>query len=713
MKTEQEIFTTLESLCSKSGFLEVISYLCWRDTFIHQQGENIDLNDILNSFSHSKLSRTELSTLIGLMCKYAIHEKVLTEQELISNIQQVDTLMSDLHHILSFTDLSYDAIMNDPDLFKSGPFLREAIFYAGDGAYKHQYRDLAKIRYSNDNIWIKNNKGFSIDDVICLFNSIDQLQIDKANNIDLKIDGFSKIFQFTLSEISTKSNLDSKVVESIIDSFSALPEVGMESFQAIDDFNYRNAYPIIKLNDDFFISLQSYSLWESLYENPFFWFNADLSYKSIASKNRGQFTEDFSEHCLNSVFESKNIYKNINIHNGKDIVGEIDVLVIFGKYALVIQAKSKKLTIEARKGNNLKIKDDFKKAVHNAYDQALECCNFLQDPSMIFKQGNNILKLNSTQLENIFPICITSEYYPALAMQAREFLNIQTSNIIKHPFIMDVFLLDLITEMLDSPLLFLDFLEKRCDFGHNLISNHELTILSTYIKYNLYFENSPNLVMLEDSLSGELELAMLARRENLDVIRIPNGLLTLKDKYKYLGGLLNEVKYSDDFKKQKLGFLLLSLSEETLEQLNDAFKQMIDAFFCGKTHSDLSIGISHGKIGLTIHCNDVDFFSATQSLIEHCKMRKYSTKSESWIGLCYSPSEQKIRFLDYQFSKWVKNDEIEKKVKPAKKTNLTPNTFKPKIITNQNKRISRNDECPCGSGRKYKNAALYKLQFNT
>ena len=51
-------------------------------------------------------------------------------------------------------------------------------------------------------------------------------------------------------------------------------------------------------------------------------------------------------------------------------------MVIWGKYALVFQAKSKKLTIEARKGNSQKLEDDFKRAVHKAYDQALDCCDF-------------------------------------------------------------------------------------------------------------------------------------------------------------------------------------------------------------------------------------------------------------------------------------------------------------------------------------------------
>jgi hypothetical protein len=48
------------------------------------------------------------------------------------------------------------------------------------------------------------------------------------------------------------------------------------------------------------------------------------------------------------------------------------VLVLFGNRAIVLQAKAKKLTLEARKGNDNQLKDDFKKSVQESYDQARE-----------------------------------------------------------------------------------------------------------------------------------------------------------------------------------------------------------------------------------------------------------------------------------------------------------------------------------------------------
>ena len=60
---------------------------------------------------------------------------------------------------------------------------------------------------------------------------------------------------------------------------------------------------------------------------------------------------------------------------------EADALVLFGNQAIVVQAKSKRLTLNARKGNDLALRDDFKKAVAKAYDQALLCADALQRPT--------------------------------------------------------------------------------------------------------------------------------------------------------------------------------------------------------------------------------------------------------------------------------------------------------------------------------------------
>jgi hypothetical protein len=75
----------------------------------------------------------------------------------------------------------------------------------------------------------------------------------------------------------------------------------------------------------------------------------DKAYRPTAAKHRGAFTEQFAARRLSGVFGHEHVHTNVNLHRGKDIVGEADVLVIYGDWLIIVQGKAKKLTIAARK----------------------------------------------------------------------------------------------------------------------------------------------------------------------------------------------------------------------------------------------------------------------------------------------------------------------------------------------------------------------------
>ncbi|AYL67244.1 prepilin peptidase [Citrobacter werkmanii] len=730
MRTEQEIFDELEGISAQEGFWEVVAFFCWKDTFIHFSGEMLDGEAFAQAFDRTRLSRTELSTLIGLACKSGFNNKQLGLEELKERAEHIWQLLDELHRSfyppLDIASLSekFDAKNGDasPDFGKfmreltpngdKNHFMREAIFYGGDGVFKHQYRDLSKRRYSLDEDWVKANKGFKISQAVEVISAIEQIQLEKANQSVSSAKSWPlpyhlPMFIFAISEVVTRSGLGEEVVEAVIAALSANPKEGMNCFKSVDDFNHKNAFPIIKIDEGTFVSFQAYSLWEALYESPFFWFNEDKTYKSIASKHRGAFTEDFTAERLALVFGEENVLTNIDIFDGKGKAGEIDVLVTFGVFAIVVQAKSKKLTIEARKGNSKQLEDDFKKAVQDAYDQAYLCSQLLQKKGYIFKDESGREINIQPNFKTIFPICIVSDHFPALAAQARHFLKYQTTNVIKHPYVMDVFLIDMITEMLPSSLWVIDYLIKRSDYGDSLLSNHELVILSTYIKQNLYFEEEPTLVMLEDDISTDLELAMLARRDGHDCEKTPEGFLTFHKK-SHVGSIINDIEFSADYCLQRLGLLLLSMDSDSINLINEAISKMIMQFKIDRRHHDISLPLLKEKTGLTVHCNEDDNETAYKRLVIHCEKRKYACKAESWVGCCFSPTKSIFRFATYHEGKWSQSDEMDrlvahlKPISPEHKIENIRNLSFGKKPQMKCEKIGRNDPCPCGSGKKYK-----------
>jgi hypothetical protein len=117
---------------------------------------------------------------------------------------------------------------------------------------------------------------------------------------------------------------------------------------------------------------------------------------------------------------------------------------------------------------------------------------------LIDNNGNKI-KL-STPPKQVFPICIVADHYPALAFQARQFLKFETTDEIRPPLITDVFALDAMTEMLETPLRLLSYLDLRSTFGPKILFTHELTLLSAHLKYNLWINENYDFVLFEEIL---------------------------------------------------------------------------------------------------------------------------------------------------------------------------------------------------------------------
>lgn len=111
----------------------------------------------------------------------------------------------------------------------------------------------------------------------------------------------------------------------------------------------------------------------------------------------------------------------------------------------------------------------------------------------------------------------------------------------------------------------------------------------------------------------------------------------------------------------------------------------------GKNH-DFTAGFDDASAGLTVHTNKFSYDDAFSKLIEHCKYRKYRQQANNWFGLCFNPLTKQFRFGVMSNKEWVYSKEIGREVVE-------------RVIQTQNK-IGRNQQCPCGSGKKYKKCCL-------
>ena len=632
-------------------------------------------------------------------------------------IDQSETLLHEMHMSLQKPWLAaFEVAAKNPkkanriDPFNTAEGLREPIFYGGESAYNFQYEELSLQKYKEDNDWLISKFGFSIDEACIVSRKLRDFQMQKIMGLreaTVKLHPsqwtFLPGYIFKAQDLEKTTGFDSEKIERILMAFTIDLKKKNSSFSSLSAFNEANAAPIIKIDSDSYVLFQHYSLLEALYEAPFFWMAADKSYASTASKNRGAFAEQFLADRLTRVFGPRHVFRNVDIYKGKDRVTEADVLVVYGDRAIIFQAKSKRLTIEARKGNDLQLKGDFKKAIHDAYDQALLCADALLDNQCQFVSSSGNKIEFAKRPTKIFPVCCVSDHFPALAAQVRQFLKTRATGNIQSPIISDLFFIDVLTEILETPLQLLNYITLRSKFDKKILANQELTNLGYHLKQNLWLEDKYSMVNLADDFTSSLDIAMLARRLGAPGERTPKGILT-RFEGTPIGRLISEFEASAIPELVGLGMLFLQFSSDTATHINKGIHRLLNSAAKDGRHHDFSLPSASDKSGFTIHINSLPEESAKERLLTHCGLKKYDTKSDVWYGLLLAPGTGDIRGAVAIEEKWKRDPRMEKAISALPKKPMVP--VKMLSRGKLHSKVGRNELCPCGSGKKYKRCCL-------
>ncbi|AXV97025.1 preprotein translocase [Ralstonia solanacearum] len=712
-REESKILEDLAALATSPGYVHALAQICQRDNVIYMKGK-LQPSDMDRLFSRERLIRTELTTLIGLMAKKPLDLSPQPFDVVERYVKRTDVLMRELHDTMSYPMFAamFDAMKagtQPPDLWR-GPGMREPIFYGTESAYAFQYRDFVPEKYGADDEWLLKAKGFTSGQARTVAWAMCALMDEKGTRLlmDASVskalpETWLPAFEFSLDEVAFRSGLAQDVVEAFFNAF--LYTGDNAAFKEVGDFNEVAARPLLPTGRGTVLLFSHYAIYEALYESPFFWMWEDKPYRPTAAKHRGAFTEQFAARRLTGVFGREHVHTNVNLHRGKEIVGEADVLVIYADRLIIVQAKAKKLTIAARKGNDNHLKADFAAAIQDSYDQGWACANeILAGGCRLVDDNGNEVGLPPS-IKEVFLFSLVSEHYPALAFQASQSLRYQTTEVIRPPFVMDVFLLDTLTEMLRTPLRLLHYVKLRVAASDKLTSGHELTVLSYHLKQNLWLDEKYDMVMLEDSIARDLDATMLVRRDNQPGDDTPVGILTKMRGTRY-ERLITEIETKADPATLELGFHLLSMDEDSCMNVHRILETITRKARLDGNRHDVTLGSSSTPpCGICFHCNPTPTLEAIAVLETHCVNRKYRQRAAQWFGISVNPDGQ-VQFgvtLDFPWTRSEEMDRLTSNMKPAARVREALAQHAQRV--NRTK-LGRNEPCHCGSGRKYKKCCL-------
>ena len=523
VRTEREILEDLQQLAQSQGALHSISTLVHRDVFVktHPDDGHV-LNDPEERWSPFRLNTNELCLLMGLMVQSETNHIYRCEPENDVFSARADKLFRELHNrILAPADQlhdSRDSGMKGP--FESFiPYAQEAIYYGNEGYYLHQFEDLGRERYRSDCNWLIENIGISIDQMFDMARFL-------AHEVNLRMthlhstatpDSPLKATDITDSLLVPKADLRQKfgtIAESFCSQFVTSVTNTNGEFTNPFSTNVVLYRPIIEFEGYLYLPVQR-QLFRSIYESPWFWMNADKHYKNRLATNRGTFTESKTARILESVFSGRQVHRNVEIvREGHDSVGEIDTLVVFGEFMIIVQAKSKRVTQEARAGDPEAMKRDFKKAIQEPYLQALRCIEAITAGGRCISKDHSNISIPTHP--RFIPLVVLCDSFPSSSILSHFMLERAND---RPPIVWDLGVLDCVARVLDKPFGFLYFLTCRADVFGRMRSRNELNYLGLHLQSPLPWVADGQGGVLENVSATAVDNFMISADNGVDAAR--------------------------------------------------------------------------------------------------------------------------------------------------------------------------------------------------
>ncbi|MBL7702381.1 MAG: SEC-C domain-containing protein [Ferruginibacter sp.] len=650
-----------------------------------------------------------------------------------------------------------DTRENRMDFFVKDKGMMEPMFYGGDGVYDFQYLEYLELKYKNDSEWLIKNRGFNIYKIGEVVNKIKQTLRAKAQkvmqiNIREKFpeiankmrkglkkqfsnekteellrqqliattfyqynqlfphpnsgsdnsESWNKFYEnlldlFIVSPTDLKGT-DQTVVESFFENFSFVPECN-SSYEGPGHFNIINSRPLIKLGHDRYFVGIGYLVPEAVYESPFYWMWEDNKYRDTLAKHRGDVGEEIAYNFLSKVFGKSNTYRSIIIETKKGQRDtDIDVLCLLGNRALCVQVKSKKLTLTAKRGDFDQLSKDFNGAVQDAYNQGLISRKAILNKTARFFNTNGDEVFLPNEIDEAYIMGLTTENYPALVHQVHMMLTKESAD--PYPLFLSVFDLELLSHYLNDPYDFLYYVRQRIELVEYFNADEELVYLGYHLDQKL------------------------CRVEGYDGGSIDNqfGAIVDRNYYPYKTGVAHLLSEADDpilnrWKDPKFDSLVREIKSaghpkttdiifHLLDWSGDSRKNIVEQMINIKSLSQ-NEGLTKSLATATppyfglnyVVSNVANPKTLEHSVVTYAKLRKYLSKSNTWLGMgSFSSSPNLINFLVYDDKSWHIDMELEHEYKE------TLSKMKETPITRLKgaKKIGRNDPCTCKSGKKYK-----------
>lgn len=690
-RSRTEICAEIAELAQEPGFVYSLAMLLARDLF-YDPAEAADID------WSARLSYQEFTFLAGLLVRESISLDHPTEEDVEAHMKRCDDLFEELH--ASFGAVFFErlqaimaagpgssdtATQESREFFGDGEMMIEPIVYGGSGAYDFQYVELVRRRYARDNAWLVEHKGFTADVMATIADALkDAAAVTKApTSFDELLDETLNVFCFRADQLPA----DAPERDAFISAFSLQPGTVNGDLTTPTEYNAVASRPLIVLGDGCYFMPVHFNLAQSVYESPFYWMAADQAYADVSFAHRGLATEEITVELLVPVFGAENVFTGVEFRSGDRVLGEIDVLAIVGDRAVIVQCKSKRLTVLARSGDTEKLREDFAAAVQTAYDQGLECRQLLLEHQVAVVTADGTT-LDLPHVKDAYLACVLSDHYPALAHQVDNYLD--KDDMDPYPVVVSLFDLDLMAFYLADPFEFAYYLRQRSDLADYYKTDEEAALLALHLSQKLFRTPGFDRATVPGDVAQLIDANFPVAKGRVRRTDAADRLFATW-KNEDLERLLNDLKLAANPGFTEAIFFLYDVAGDGADTLIEALRNTKrQTASDGRKHS---LATLIGGVGVSYVTDASSPAKLEHDAVFYAQLKKHEARADSWLCLASTgTSPRLVDFVAFNNSPWEPDAELDAAVRDL----LGHGTLK------RLDKQGRNELCACGSGLKYK-----------
>lgn len=473
-------------------------------------------------------------------------------------------------------------------------------------------------------------------------------------------------------------------------------------------------YPIFFLNNE-----RAFYVGGAVCYDAVFNFFDDLARTTISLRDRyglrvAQWMEEQIQDDMQRLFPPAVVIRNACFpdpdHPGGE--AESDLVIVWGPFLVIAEAKGKRIPREAMRGNQAKLKSTLRENIQAAFFQALRVVRALERTTKLqFKERTTgrMIEVDSNRLLRVMPISVTLQHFSGIPTQLALASKLGLFKGRAYPWSVSIDDLDVITRFAGSPDAFLHYINRRIE--HQLckvgFQGDELDIFAHYLDNRLH----PNIYQESKEIAGHqgtVNISFNGGAERFEPFNIaeyyekppPTEVVELKVP-PHVRAVLSELRSRQDDGSRWIAFTLLGLSPYGLAKLEDAFTRIRS--FGPKDRKISRITFKDHNVVVTVMGHrgiSEDDFQREVFIRNAIEKYRYKTLSAVAIGIDFERIHKPFHTGCWEEGEWARDPVYEKLIAEDRSELLITGSVP-----------GRNAPCPCGSGLKFKKCCLSKTRL--